>query len=253
MMAAQSPKLPLATGISRLSISARLVLLSSILLLILAGTSLYLSSKLEQNAEALRAEAHYVEVLRTASAAEKAFGDLKYWLTDLAVSLLNLSEEKAKEAGQALDGELAQLHSYDPQSVETIRAELAQLNGRAMAAIDAYTNDRRVIGNSLMAAARVHITAVDQTLSQMVQTIKAQATRASEQAQRQSAAAVQLSWITIATASLIGLFLTILVIRSIVVPLRGIGEVIGALTSGRTDVEIPAGGGHEIGAVARTL
>ena len=55
MMAAQSPKLPLAMGISRLSISARLVLLSSILLLILAGTSLHLSSKLEQNAEALRA------------------------------------------------------------------------------------------------------------------------------------------------------------------------------------------------------
>jgi len=103
MMAAQSPRLPLATGISRLSISARLVLLSSILLLILAGTSLYLSSKLEQNAEALRAEAHYVEVLRTASAAEKAFGDLKYWLTDLAVSMLNLANVKDLKTDQPVE------------------------------------------------------------------------------------------------------------------------------------------------------
>ena len=116
MMAAQSPRLPLATGISRLSISARLVLLSSILLLILAGTSLYLSSKLEQNAEALRAEAHYVEVLHTASAAEKAFGDLKYWLTDLAVSLLNLSEQRANEAKHELDEQLTALEPYDPAS-----------------------------------------------------------------------------------------------------------------------------------------
>jgi signal transduction histidine kinase/DNA-binding response OmpR family regulator len=253
MTTVQPIELRFDPGLSRLSIPARLVLLAAVLLAILVGTNAILNRQLRASAGALEAEARYIELLRTATAAEKAFGDLKYWLTDLAVSLLNLSEERAREAGEALNGELVLLHSYDPTSVEAIRVELDQLNGRAMAAIDAYTNDRRVIGNSLMAAGRVHISAVDQTLSQMVQTIKAQATRASEQAQRESAAAVRLSWIVIATAGLIGLALTILVIRSIVVPLRGIGEAIRALTGGRTDVEIPAGGGHEIGAVARTL
>jgi len=253
MMAAQSPKLPLATGISRLSISARLVLLSSILLLILAGTSLYLSSKLEQNAEALRAEAHYVEVLRTASAAEKAFGDLKYWLTDLAVSLLNLSEQRANEAKRELDGQLTALEPYDPAAIAAIRKDLGELMARAMEAVDAYTDDRRVIGNSLMSVARVHISAIDQRLSQLVAKLRDEAANASETAQRDSTRAVSMSWIILVTGGLCALTLTVVILRSIVMPLRRIGEAIGALTSGQTDIDVPEAGEHEIGAIARTL
>jgi hypothetical protein len=182
MMAAQSPRLPLATGISRLSISARLVLLSSILLLILAGTSLYLSSKLEQNAEALRAEAHYVEVLQTASAAEKAFGDLKYWLTDLAVSLLNLSEQRANEASMSWMGSLlcCSLRRLDGRRHPPGRR---RGHNRALAAVDAYTDDHRVIGNSLMAEARVHISGQSGAIW-LVTRLKDQATQASEAARR---------------------------------------------------------------------
>src|SRR5215831_6534096 len=99
---AAAPQLRLAKGMARLSISARLVLLSSTLLLILAGTSLYLNRSLEQNNRALATETHYIEVLRTAGDTEKSFGDLKYWLTDLAVSLLNFSEERANESKRAL-------------------------------------------------------------------------------------------------------------------------------------------------------
>ena len=253
MMATQSPRLPLATGISRLSISGRLVLLSSILLLILAGTSLYLGSKLAQNAEALRAEAHYVEVLRTASAAEKAFGDLKYWLTDLAVSLLNLSEERANEAKRELDGQLATLEPYDPAAIAAIRKDLGELMTRAMEAVDAYTDNRRVIGNSLMSVARVHISAIDQRLSQLVARLRDEAANASDTAQRDSNRAVSMSWIILATGGVCALTLTVVILRSIVMPLRRIGETIGALTSGRTDIEVPEAGEHEIGAIARTL
>ena len=54
---------------------------------------------------------------------------------------------------------------------------------RAFEAVDAYTNDRRVIGNSLMAVARVHISAVDERLAQMVAKLRDQAAQASETAQ----------------------------------------------------------------------
>jgi len=120
MITAQSPRFRLDAGMSRLSIPARLLLLSSVLLLILAGTSIFLTGSLNQNAKALDAEARYVEVLRTASAAEKAFGDLKYWLTDLAVSLLNLSEERANEAKHMLDEQLIVLEPYDPATIAVI-------------------------------------------------------------------------------------------------------------------------------------
>jgi hypothetical protein len=55
MTAAQPPRLWLDAGMSRLSISTRLVLLSSVLLLILAGTSIFLGRSLNQNAMALSA------------------------------------------------------------------------------------------------------------------------------------------------------------------------------------------------------
>ncbi|TIQ62344.1 MAG: HAMP domain-containing protein, partial [Mesorhizobium sp.] len=52
---------------------------------------------------------------------------------------------------------------------------------------------------------------------------------------------------------LIGSLLTLLVLRSIVGPLRRLNRVIGDLTEGRYDVEIPQEGGDEFGAMARTL
>jgi len=240
-------------GITRLSIAARLVLLSAALLLILVGTNIYLNRELNEGADALAAEAHYVEVLRTANAAEKSFGDLKYWLTDLAVSLLNLSEQRAREAKSELDGELTALEAYDAESVRAIRGEVENLMTRAFEAVDAYTNDRRVIGNSLMAVARTHIGAVDERLMQMLAKLRQEAAEASVTAQRRSARAVGISWGIVIAAGMLALALTVLILRSIVVPLGRIDAAMRAITSGRTDVDIPPAGEDELGAMARTL
>ena len=238
---------------SRLSIPARLMLLSAALLIILIATSIYLNRGIKEGADALVAEARYVEILRTASAAEKSFGDLKYWLTDLAVSLLNLSEQKARDAKRQFDAHLTTLEPYDATAVAAIRHEVDGLMTRALDAVDAYTDDRRVIGNMLMADARVHVTAVDQQLERMVAGLRAEAARASEAAQLRSAQAVRVSWAIVAAAALFALSLTVLILRSIVVPLGRIAQAMAALTSGRTDVEISLSGRDELAAMARTL
>jgi signal transduction histidine kinase/DNA-binding response OmpR family regulator len=242
-----------AFGMSRLSIPARLMLLSAALLIILIATSIYLNRRIKDGADALVAEARYVEILRTASAAEKSFGDLKYWLTDLAVSLLNLSEQKARDAERQFDAHLATLEPYDATTVAAIRNEVDGLMTRAFEAVDAYTDDRRVIGNMLMADARVHVTAVDGQLERMVARLRAGAARASEAAQLRSAEAVRVSWVIVVAASLFALGLTVLILRSIVVPLGRIGQAMAALTSGRTDIEISLSGRDELAAMARTL
>jgi signal transduction histidine kinase/DNA-binding response OmpR family regulator len=241
------------TGMLRLSISARLVLLSAALLLILIGTNSYLNQQLKSGADALEAEARYVEILRTASAAEKSFGDLKYWLTDLAVSLLNLSEQRAQEAKGRLDTQLAALEPSDAATVAQIRTEVDGLMKSALEAVDAYTDDRRVIGNTLMAQARVHIGAVDQMLAQLVSKLRDEAARASTDAQTRAAQAVRVSWTIVIVAGLFALLLTVLILRSIVLPLGRISEAMRGLTGGRTDVDIPPAGHDELGAMARTL
>ncbi len=240
-------------GMSRLSIPARLMLLSAALIVILVATSIYLNRGIKQGADALVAEARYVEILHTASAAEKSFGDLKYWLTDLAVSLLNLSEQKARDARRQFDAHLTTLEPYDPAAVAAIRREVDALMTRAFEAVDSYTDDRRVIGNMLMADARVHVTAVDEQLARMVARLRADAAQASEAAQSRSAQAVRVSWAIVIAAGLFAIGLTALILRSIVLPLGKIGQAMAALTKGRTDVEISLSGRDELAAMARTL
>jgi signal transduction histidine kinase/CheY-like chemotaxis protein len=238
---------------SRLSIPARLMLLSATLLLMLGATSIYLNRELKIGADALVTEARHVEILRTASAAEKSFGDLKYWLTDLAVSLLNLSEQKAREAERQFEAHITKLEPYDTAAVTAIRHEVGGLMTRAFEAVEAYTDDRRVIGNMLMADARVHITAVDERLERMVAGLRDEAARATEAAQLRSARAVRVSWLIVLVAGISALGLTVLILRSIVVPLGRIGQAVAALTGGRTDVEIALSGRDELAAIARTL
>jgi len=253
MSAVHSSRIGGDAGLSRLSISARLVLLSTVLLAILFGVSALLSRGLNNSDAALAEEAKYVEVLRTASAAQKAFGDVKYWLTDLAVSLLNLSEEKARKAKTRFEAELDVLEPIDPAAIAAIRRNLDSVMSRSLEAVDAYAEDRRVIGNSTMAMARVHIIAVDERLSQLVDRLGDEAATSSDMAMQDSARAVRTSWIIIVSASLFGLALTGLVLRSIVMPLGEITSAIRALTAGRTDVDLPNAGHHEIGAIANTL
>ena len=115
-----------ALRLSRLSISLRLIILSGALLAILVGTNTFMNRELKLGADALLAESRYIENLRAASAAEKAFGDLKYWLTDAALSLLNLPEQRAREAKARLGEQLAALKPHNPAAVKTNASEDAQ-------------------------------------------------------------------------------------------------------------------------------
>jgi len=238
---------------SRLSIPLRLIILSGALLIALFGTNLYMNREMKLGADALLAESQYVENLRTASDAERAFYDVKYWLTDAAVSLLNLSEQRAREAQARFEEQLTKLEPLNAEAVSAIRNEMAQLMTRAIEAVNAYAEDRRVIGNTLMAQARVHMRAIDDGLGQLVAQLRNEAARASASARRRTAEAVGVSWTIVIAASVMALALTILILRSIVVPLGRLTESMLALTNGRTDVDIPIGGEGELGHMARTL
>lgn len=239
--------------LSRLSIPLRLIILSGALLTILVGTNIFMNRELKLGADALLAESRYIDNLRAASAAEKAFGDLKYWLTDAALSLLNLPEQRAREAKARLGEQLAALEAHNPDTVKAIRTEVEQLFSRSLDAVEAYADDRRVIGNTLMAQSKVHIAAVEKNLNQLIGTLRSEAARASEAARRRTAGAVGISWGVVIAASLLALGLTILILRSIVVPLGGLTAAMKALTGGRTDIDLPPDGDDEIGQMSRTL
>src|SRR5205823_8720791 len=157
------------TGLlGRVTIRARLILLSSALLIILVATNLYLTRKLSTNSAGMVETAELLKTIEQANNAQLAFGEVRYWMTDLAVSLLTLPEANAKAARTRMERHLDQLAPRKPERIGTVRKELAQYDELAARAVDEYTNDRPVSANTLLAQARQHHVAFDKLLYSIV-------------------------------------------------------------------------------------
>jgi signal transduction histidine kinase len=238
---------------ARLTIRTRLILLASAALLVLIATNFYLTRTLSENSAGMVKAAGLLKGIEQADSARIAFGVMRYWMTDLAVSQLTLSERNAAEARTRMEEHLGELAPWNPERIAAVRSEVAQYDEFADKAVDEYTNDRRVIGNSLLAQARQHSIVADRLLSSIVADLTSEALAARQQAVVDAAAATRLSQIVVAAAVLVGALLTFLLLRSIVVPLRRLESAMAGLNTGNVDVAIPAAGPDEIGAVARTL
>jgi signal transduction histidine kinase len=237
----------------RLSIRTRLILLSVSLLAILAISSVLLSRELARDSEALAEEAGLVSIVKSANAASKHFGDLRYWLTDFAETLLSSSQQKAAEAKNRLDSDLSEIAVHDPAGVSAIAREVNSLNNLAQKAAAAYSGDDTAAGRALMREAKQHIETVDRDIDEIVTRVEQQAVTRRDASVRQAKLAVNASIVGGVVALVVALGLTALIVRSIVVPLRRVEQGMVAITRGDLESPIPPGGSDEIGAMARTL
>jgi signal transduction histidine kinase len=238
---------------ARLTIRTRLILLSSALLLVLIGTNSYLDRELAENSAGMVKAAELLGVIEEANGAQLAFGEMRYWMTDLAVSLLMLSERNAHAARARMEQNLDLLARHRPQAVAAVRGELAQFEQLAHKAVEEYTGDHRVIGNSLLAQASEHGVTVNRLLAATVAELTHEAVAARERVVGGAASATRASRIVVSAAVLVGAILTLLVLRSIAVPLRRLVVAMNSLNAGDLAVSIPAAGPDEIGAMAHTL
>lgn len=232
---------------------ARLVILTAAGLVSLIGSTFYLSSELRQTADRTTQLQALFDVVGTAGEAHVTFGELRYWLTDLSVSQLVISERNAGTARKKLDAQLDRLANYDAATVAAIRAETEAYFNQAMDAADAYTDGNRVIGNTLLGTARSHSTRVDEALNALVQKVTAAAIEERELVVKRADNAAATAFYVVIALTLLGIGLTLMVLRSIVQPLQRLNEAITSLMQGQYDVEIPAEKGHEFGAMAETL
>jgi len=238
---------------ARLAIRTRLILLTSAGLIVLIATNSYLTHELGANSAGMVTAAELLKSIEEANSAQIAFGEMRYWMTDLAVSQLLLSERNAAAARARMEQHLDKLAPWNPARIAAVRSELAQYEDFAEKAVDEYTNDRRVIGNSLLAQARQHSLAADQLLASIVSDLTDQAIAARQKVVAGAAMATRISRIVVTAAVLIGALLTYLVLRSIVLPLRRLTVAMDGLNAGNVAVAIPGAGPDEIGAMARTL
>jgi signal transduction histidine kinase len=235
------------------SIRARLIFLSVLLLVILAVSSMLLIRELARESEALTEEASLVSIVKNANTASKHFGDLKYWVTDSAVTQLDRSQKNAAAAKVRLDADLKAIAPVDPAGVTAIEREVDTLTELARQAGEAYSGDDSAGGNALMAQARNHVLNIDDEIDKIVDRLEQQAVTRRDASMRQSERAVNLSIIGGIVALAVALGLTALIVRSITVPLKRLERSMAAITRGELDVPIPRANAHEIEAMARTL
>jgi HAMP domain-containing protein len=238
---------------SRLTIRARLVILSGALLCMLIATNLYLIRTLAKNSTAVATETELSGVIESANGARIAFGEMRYWLTDLAVSLLTPSERSAAAARGRMDGYLDRLALRKPKLVAEIRTERDEFEKSANDAVDRYTNDQRVIGNSLLAQARQHSVRVDELLTSLINELRGELTAERDGIVSDVTAATNRTLIADLFILALGFALTFIILRSIAVPLHRLVGAIDGLSAGDLSVPIPSAGSDEIGAMAHTL
>jgi signal transduction histidine kinase len=185
--------------------------------------------------------------------ARNAFEALRYWQTDLAVSMLMQSERNASLSRVQLRADLTRLAAKRPGAIETLRKEITAYDDTAQKAVDAYTSDQRIIGNSLFGQARGHVVAVEAQFASLIADIdrEAAAVRAAVRHDASRTTAVSLSVLVCAVAA--GLTLTLVVLRSILGPLRRLVASIEAITAGDLSVPLPPVSSDEIGSMTRAL
>ena len=239
---------------SYFSIRVRLIFLATLLLAILAATSALLTRELARNSQALADEARLVSIVRAANNASKHFGDLKYWLTNFAVTLAPNSQQKADAAKTQLDGDLEAIAPVDAKGVAAIEHDVDALWELVQKAAEAYySNDDSAGGNAFMAQAQSHIPSVDNEIEQIVDRVERQSLLRRDASMRDARLAVDLSITGGIVALTVALIVTALIVRSINAPLRRLERSMNAITEGRLDVPIPRAGSDEIGGMTRAL
>ncbi|OAP41524.1 hybrid sensor histidine kinase/response regulator [Sinorhizobium glycinis] len=248
-----APARKLASRLANLPISVRVATLTAAGLISLVLSSVFLTQALHRSAERMADTQELFDRAASAAAAHVAFGDLRYWLTDLSVSLLMNSQRNAEQARERLHAQLERLAKHSPDAVREIRTEIDAYVETALQATESYTQDNRILGNTLLAKARTHSGHVDTNLNRLVEQVKADAEAARNEVVAQTQKTARTAAVLVGGVVLIGSLLTLLVLRSIVGPLRRLNRVIGDLTEGRYDVAIPEEGGDEFGAMAKAL
>jgi len=238
---------------SSFSIRARLIFLAILLLAILASVSLLLTRELARDSQALAEEAQLVSIVRNANNASKHFGDLKYWLADLAVTLLASSQKSAEAAKNQLDADLKTIAPVDAAGVAAIEQNVNSLWALALKAAEAYSSDDSAGGNALMVQAQARVLDVNNAIEEIVNRVEQQALSRRDASMRNARRAVDLAIIGGLLALAVALSATTLIVRSINAPLRRLERSMNAITQGQLDVDIPKAGRDEIGGMTRAL
>ena len=136
----------------RMTVKLRVAGMCTFLLVLMAGSLMYVSY---ENSRVSQVERGALAELNRVRQVGESFSRMRYWATDLAVSLQNESKDKMNVASAEFLKLIDGLQSADAKVLEGFRTQLKQFAEMMLAAVDSYTDDKnRVQGNARVADAQ---------------------------------------------------------------------------------------------------
>ena len=235
------------------SIFMCLTVLALVLLSLLLVVHVY-SVRFLHLAEAERAaDIETLSAIGVANAATRNFGDVKYWLTDLALSLLVRSERQAGHAIERFNRDLSRLEQVAPERVGDIRASLWQIRELSALAVDAYAANQRVLGNTHMSHARTHVWKIDEDLTTIVTMLEQKGLGRAERPLDDAEISVERLWQFLGLALVLVAVGTIVIVRSITRPLDRLIRSTRQITSGQLKRPVRDHAPDEIGRLSDAM
>ena len=198
-------------------------------------------------------QSQILDRLNTAQSAAKQFGELRFWLMDLAASMQNESEENADASFEQLTTQLDRLKVTDQEAVAKIQVRIAQFREVMIEGVDAYADDNRVLGNSKVSNGRSHALNVDAELVKLVKAAQKQAKDVTGKLTQNNSALLIIALVGLAAAVLVGSLLAWLCSRAISRPLKLAVEVANRIAGGDLDHKFEANSTDATGQLLRSL
>ena len=126
------------------------------------------STVIEKGSMLVKDQAEILTKLDLVNDLSLTFTQMQNWLSDLALSLQNESEEQVNMKHDKFTELLTQIESTESQLSASLRPKSQKYFDTMMLAVDAYTDDNRILGNSLVAESRRLAATIDTVLEELL-------------------------------------------------------------------------------------
>jgi methyl-accepting chemotaxis protein len=236
-----------------LNIGIKILMFSGFFLALLIGSIYYIFLELEKQTLVIEEQKKVLNVLEQATEAKQTFDSLRYWLTDLSLSWQNESEENALANKEKIEKQLKDLEKINPKLIQAMRAEVDELFNKLMESVDAYVDENRVLGNSMVAEGRQ----ISEKINSMVKKIKI---KAETDADRAGMKVIQgnykigeMAFLLCGGALALGLIISLIFARSLSKPLNALVKSLRGIADGNLNQEkLKSRSSDEIGVLSST-
>mgnify|MGYP005842128459 CR=1 FL=1 len=236
------------------SINFRVSVLLLTLFLAVGGAGLYLKSHISGSAAAVRSQQVLFDELKLVTAISEDFAEAKYWYADLAVSLSGQAEQSAQKALDSLASNLEVLAEIYPEQAALIAQQAKIVRENSLSALDMYFDGDRTAGDKFMGVAREAIAKVDVITSQLRQSVRAKLTAGNAVVENTMKESVKITNMQLTASVVLILLVFVLVMLTIVRPVKSITKAMNRLADGDKSFAIPGQKKRdEVGEMARAV